>query len=221
MSGTSTFDCVGTVVVHYRTPDLLRQTVDSFRAFYPAAELLIVDNGSPESEREMVRNLAAGNPENTKTVFLERNIFHGPAMHLAMSVLEQEFVFFLDSDTMTRRGGFLEAMSGILSDGSEVYGVGRVGTVNKRGFHSVHGTEILFSPYMMVRRAMYVELPPFEHHGAPTMKNFSAAAKRGWRLAAFPVEESIEHLGRGTSGVFGYGLGLRGIWEHLLNKAGI
>ena len=73
----------------------------------------------------------------------------------------------------------------------------------------------------MTRRSMYMQLPPFEHHGAPTLKNFAAAEKRGWKLLEYPIERHIDHVGRGTSGVFGYGLGWRGKWDFVLNKLGM
>lgn len=221
MSAISTSRSVRTIIVHYRTPGLLKAAVESFRVFYPDVPLTIVDNGSSPEEVVVVRELAAAHPAATQVMELGRNVFHGPAMHTAAQAATEEFLFFLDSDTVTQRGGYLEAMSELLKQNDPAYGAGKIATVNKRGFHDRTGTPILVAPYMMVRRSMYRQLAPFEHHGAPTLNNFVEAHSRGWTLSAFPVDEYIDHLGRGTAGLFGYGLGLRGKIDFVLNKFGL
>lgn len=208
------------VIVNYQTPDLLETAVESFRKFYPAVSLLIADNGSHDHSRAIIAKLAADHQTCTRTVFLEKNIFHGPAMHETMMTVDRDFVFFLDSDTETRQGGFLEKMSAELAS-EKVYGVGRIDTVNNRGFHSDNGTPIILSPYMMLRRKSYHELPPFEHRGMPTLKNFAAAQRQGYVLKSFPVEKYIIHFGRGTASRHGYGLGMRGKIDFVLNKLGL
>jgi GT2 family glycosyltransferase len=208
------------VIVNYQTPDLLETAVKSFRKFYPAVSLLINDNGSNDRSSTTIAKLAADHPTSTRTAFLKRNIFHGPAMHEAMTAVEQDFVFFLDSDTETRQGGFLEKMIAEFAS-DKVYAVGRIDTVNRRGFHSGEGTSIVLSPYMMLRRKLYHNFPPFEHRGIPTLRNFAAAQRQGYVLKSFPVERYIQHFGRGTSSRYGYGLGIRGKVDYVLNKLGL
>jgi GT2 family glycosyltransferase len=208
------------VIVNYQTPDLLETAVQSFRKFYPAVSLLLTDNGSHDRSRAIITKLAANRPTCTRTVFLEKNIFHGPAMHEAMMAVDQDFVFFLDSDTETQQGGFLEKMTAEFTS-ERMYGVGRIDTVNRRGFHSAKGTPIILSPYMMLRRKPYFEFPPFEHRGMPTLRNFSAAQRHGYMLKSFPVETYIAHAGRGTASRYGYGLGVRGRIDYVLNKFGL
>mgnify|MGYP001592966209 FL=1 len=141
-------------------------------------------------------------------------------MHEAMMAVDQDFVFFLDSDTETRQGGFLEKMIAEFAS-QKVYAVGRIDTVNKRGFHSDEGTPIVLSPYMILRRKLYHEFPPFEHRGMPTLRNFAAAQRQGYLLRTFPVEKYVAHFGRGTVSRFGYGLGMRGKVDYVLNKLGL
>ena len=80
---------------------------------------------------------------------------------------------------------------------------------------------MLIAAYMLIRSSIYKELPPFEHHGAPVAHNFYEAYKREYRMINFPVDEYIHHLHRGTVERFGYGLGLKGKINYLLNKLGL
>lgn len=222
MSETLTSDDISVFIVNYRTPDLLEVAAASFRKFYPDVELVVVDNGSNDSSAEVIDRLISLNPEKTKKIMLERNYFHGPAMDTAIRASTKDTVFFLDTDTETYRGGFIEQMLAELNSGETVYGVGRTDRVTKRGFADEHGSEtILISAYMMLKKRMYLELPPFIHHGMPTLENFSTAAERGFELRHFDIDAYIRHAGRGTAGRFGYGLGFRSKMDYLLNKVGL
>jgi glycosyltransferase involved in cell wall biosynthesis len=209
------------VLVHYRTPEFLTTAVESFRSFYPETPMLLVDNGSNDGSRSTVERLCATYAVHTKALMLERNIFHGPAMDRALQEIEQENVLLLDSDTETLHGGFLEEMQQALYASEKVYAVGRVQRVNKRGFKSAEGIDILLPAYMMIRRSLYLQFPPFEHHGQPTLKNFTAARNAGYEIRSYPIERFIEHTWRGTAAMFGYGLGFKGKFNFVLNKIGL
>jgi glycosyltransferase involved in cell wall biosynthesis len=212
---------VRTVVVNFQTPDLLKETVESFRKYYPQSPLLIIDNGSKDNSKDVIEQMRQISPIHTNVLLLEENTFHGPAMHRAMRIASEEFVFFLDSDTQTKQGGFLEAMQTELETSVNAYAIGRQMIVNKRGFPASKGITVLVPAYMMIRRNMYSNLAPFEHHGFPVMKNFLDAQRKGYTLKLFPVEEFIEHRWRGTASRFGYGLGWRGKKDFVLNKIGL
>ena len=222
MSGTLTFDDVSAVIVNYRTPDLLETAAISFRKFYPEIELVIVDNGSNDRSLEIINSLVKSNPDRTKSILLDRNYFHGPAMDRAIRSVDKAIIFFLDTDTETKSGGFIELMLDEFNHDGNIYGVGKRDKVNKRGFATEVGAiTILLSPYMMLRRKMYFDLPPFRHHGMPTLENFSAAPTKGYLLQDFGIASYIKHYGRGTASKFGYSLGLRGKLDYLLNKVGL
>jgi GT2 family glycosyltransferase len=208
------------VCINFQTPDLLEVAIESFRKFYPTTPLLLVDNGSKDASTEKIQQLEKKYSGCTRSLLIEKNIFHGPAMHRAIDTLSDEHVFFLDSDTETRQGGFLEKMAAEFTS-EKVYGVGRIDTVNKRGFHSEEGTPIILSPYMLLRRKLYREFPPFEHRGMPTLRNFAAAQQHGYVLKSFPVEKYVAHFGRGTASRYGYKLGIRGKVDYVLNKLGL
>jgi len=210
-----------TIVINYQTPDLLKIAVESFRKFYPTANLLIVDNGSKDNSLRVIKDLESKSSQFTKTLFLEENIFHGPAMHLTIEQLSYENLFFLDSDTETHKGNFLEEMAEILNSSDKVYGTGRFLTLNKRGFQSSKGISMPAPAYMLIKRNLYFQFPPFEHHGIPVLKNFSKALKLGYEFKEFPIENYIEHSWRGTAGRFGYGLGIKAKIDYVLNKLGL
>ncbi len=214
-------DRIRTVVINYQTPDLLQVAVESFRTWYQHAPLLIVDNGSKDNSRELIERMRTIAPRQTDVLLLDSNIYHGPAMDRAMQKVKEEYVFFLDSDTETQRGGFLEALQTELDSSPSTYALGRYLTVNKRGFQVSTGVDVLAPAYMMIRRNMYFALPPFEHHGLPILKNILVAQQRGYSIQRFPIEEYIDHRWRGTSSRFGYGLGWRGKIDFVLNKIGL
>lgn len=208
-----------TAVIHYQTPELLRQAVDSFCGLHPEESLLIVDNGSRDGSAEVVRELSTRWPGVT-TQLLSENIYHGPAMHRVLQETDRDLVFFLDSDTITRRSGFLPEMSALAS-GDSVLAAGQVAQVDKRGFATSKGIPVPVSAYMMVHVGRYRTLPPFRHHGLPVLETCREAQRQGLGIEAYPVEDYVEHLGRGTAGRFGYGLGLRSRLEYLLHRMGI
>ncbi|MGC8595520.1 MAG: glycosyltransferase family 2 protein [Candidatus Kryptoniota bacterium] len=220
MLETLTFNDLCVVVVNYRTPDLLQRAVSSFRNFYPDIDLVIIDNGSDDASVHVANKLQSDSQGKLKSLFLKRNFYHGPAMDIAIRTIEKEIFFFLDTDTETIRGGFLEKMLFILQD-DYVYAVGKKDRVNKRGFSSEHGIAIVISAYMMLKKSKYVQLPPFRHHGMPTLENFAAASSKGFGVVDFPIDQYIRHFGRGTASRFGYRLGVKGKLDYLLNKIGL
>lgn len=212
-------DILTTVIIHYNTPVLLEKAVESFHHTYPEVNLLLIDNGSDNEGKKKVEYLA-DKFSCCQSYFLDENIYHGPAMDLAMGFISSKFVFFLDSDTVTNKTGFLESMAQQLFNDHNVYGSGKVVYINKRGFVDQKGIPVLATPYMLLKRSIYEELDPFIHHGTPTIENFTSCFDQNYKLENFPVDEYIHHIGRGTVDKFGYGLGLRGKINFILNKFG-
>ncbi len=212
---------VTVVIVHFQTPDLLTIAVESFVEFYPKIPVLIIDNGSKDNSGSVIRNLC-DNYNNVSSHFLDTNIFHGPAMDFAAkNLVKTDFIFFLDSDTETKKGLFMEDMNAYYYEDDSLYGVGEFNRVNKRGFKNENGNVILQTPYMLLKRDVYNSLPPFIHHGQPTMQNFIASWEKGCKLREFPISRFIDHKWRGTAERFGYGLGWRGKLDYILNKLGL
>ena len=213
---------VTAVIVNYQTPLLLDDAVSTFKKFYPSVNLLIFDNGSRDNSPEVIKSLQKKFPDSIQAHFEPENIFHGPALHKSISELVQnDFCFFLDSDTVTKKKGFLEKGVKILASDKKNYALGRMIKTNYRGFKVPDGTPIVVTPYLLMKTRPYAEVPPFIHHGQPVLHNFREAQKQGMKLIDFPMHDYIDHLWRGTASKYGYGLGLRGKFEYLLNKMGL
>jgi len=213
---------VTTVIVNYQTPDLLEIAVTSFKEKYPGVELVIIDNGSKDQSPEFIQKLTSQYSGTVRGIFLDENIYHGPAMDYAIrNVIPTAYTFFLDSDTETTKAGFLEEMLKLVETDDCIYGVGEVLKVNKRGFKDDDGDSVLATPFMLLKNEIYLDFPPFEHHGQPTLKNFNAAKEAGYKLLNYNIQDFIHHKWRGTADRYGYGLGWKGKIDYLLNKMGL
>jgi glycosyltransferase involved in cell wall biosynthesis len=215
---------VTAVSVNYRTPDLISRAVRSFRAHYPHIPLLLIDNGSGDDSVDHLMALQAAHPDHTDLVLNTENRHHGPAMDQALRTVDTPLVLFLDSDIVVRRGGFVEAMTRALTDVPHSYATGKRTWMNRRGFdvdEAAGGIAYIRPICMMLRRPLYFTLPPFRRHGAPCLENMRAARRLNLQLVPFPIEDYVDHDGRGTAGRHGYHLGLRGGVNHLLNSLGV
>jgi glycosyltransferase involved in cell wall biosynthesis len=213
------------VIVNHRTPDLLRQSADSLKRYYPSLPLHLVDNGSGDDSVRVMEEFAARFPDSTSLQFNRRNIHHGPAMDQALRRLESPYVLFFDSDSTMIRGGIVEVMLQQLEARSEHYIAGQQIYLDRRGFDVTMETPGAISYIrpicMLVKSELYLTLPPFERHGAPCLRNVVAAQERGLKLVQVPIDEFVQHRGRGTAGRHGYALGWRGKLNHLLHKLGV
>jgi len=210
------------IIINFQTPNLLKNAVDSFREFYPTIDLLIVDNGSKDNSLAVINNLIEKHQTSTTLLAFPKNIFHGPAMHAAIQKVSKEYIFLLDSDTETIKGLFLEKMLELAQTNEKTYSVGRLDTVDKRGFlTNGKGIPAVRTAYMMINRKYYHRFHPFEHHGLPTLKNFTDAHQLGFKFLNFPIENYINHLGRGTAAKFGYNLGIKSKIDFILHKLGL
>jgi len=211
-------DDITVLIINYQTPDLLSVAVNSFMEFYPDAAIIIFDNGSKDDSVDLIKGFSEKH-SNIRPYFSDRNIFHGPAMDFALRhLVNTKYCFVLDSDTKTCNGGFLEEMRDILEEREENYAIGSQGYVNKRGFVSTSGIKIIFSPFMLMKREVYLKFRPFIHHGQPVMFNYNEAVKGGYKILNYPIENYIDHYGRGTASKFGYSLGIKGKIDFIIDK---
>lgn len=208
------------VIVNFNTPVYLQETVESFKSHYPETPVLIIDNGSEKQSADVIDFLTA-RFNHISSLLLDENINHGPAMHRAVEETKAPYIFYLDSDTRTDHGGFLELMAEKLEKDKKNYGIGKIRKINKRGFKDSNGFPVPLTPFMMIKKEHYESLPQFIHHGIPVIWNFKEAQRRGLKLINFPIEEYIYHKGRGTAESFGYNLGWRGKMDYILNKLGL
>jgi GT2 family glycosyltransferase len=145
-------------------------------------------------------------------------------MDLALRDLQSRFVLFIDSDCVVTKGGFLEIMLAKLEESEHLYAAGKLIFMNRRGYdvsESSHSYPYIRPICMLIKRELYLRLPPFRRHGAPCLANMRAAVRNNLGLIHVPVEEYLLHEGRGTAGRHGYRLGLSGRLNHILNRLGM
>lgn len=213
-------DDITVLIVNYRTPDLIKCCVESFRAYYPQVKMLLIDNGSFDASRDTIINM--GDQYNQINILLnQKNRYHGPALDQGLKACNTHFTLTLDTDTKTLKGGFLEQMLTFFSD-PEMYTVGRLTSMDLFGYETHPLTPLSFSyvhpSCMLIRRDIYLDLKPFIHHGSPAILNMRHAGRAGYKLCDFPVEKYLQHTGRGTCGRYGYGLGRKHTVEYLLHS---
>jgi glycosyltransferase involved in cell wall biosynthesis len=168
--------------------------------------MLLVDNGSDDESARLIADIDAQDPH-ASSILLQDNIFHGPAMDLAIRHATTNFIFLLDSDTETRAGGFLELMLSEFLDG-KVYAVGKKGWTNYFGYPPIsiteRHTEYVHPFASIIDRYKYLRIAPFVHHGAPCYRNMWSAKKAGFKLIHFPIEDYVKHFGKITASKHGY-----------------
>lgn len=204
---------ITTLIINYKTPDLLRGCVESFRTHYAKTPLLLIDNGSADDSTTYIRQFAAAS-DHVQCLLNSRNLFHGPALDQGIRHCATPYVFLLDSDCLILEIGFLEQMRELLAQ-KNAYAVGRLQYKNRFGYDVPSGTRSAI-PYgdphaLLLQKSAYLMLPPFEHHGAPGLQNMKQARQRQ-RIIDFPIHQFVRHLGHGICGSYGYGLGWQASW---------
>lgn len=184
------------LVVNHKTLDLTQILVNSLAEFYPDLPILIIDNGSHDESTEWIRS-------QPYHLINEINLGHGPALDQGMLAVNADLVFCLDSDCEVVKGGFLEPMIEAFED-DNLYAIGMFHLVNKGGidtFIQPTGEEY---PYVhpstgLYRRSMYVDLPPFRHHGSPCIDNMIEAHRRGYLIKEYlNIRDYVTHPWAGT-----------------------
>ena len=191
-------DDVAVVIVNHKTLDLTRQCLESFRQFYPDVLIYLIDNGSGDDSAQYVKNCT---DKHVISVSNNTNCGHGGALHQATELCQQRYLFTLDSDTITHRGGFLELMLAEFAKEPAPYAVGFECETNENGYNTYTGKGVRYiHPFAsMYDLWIYRTLRPFLHHGAPAIENMIDANVQGLGLVHFPIDQYIEHLEGGTS----------------------
>lgn len=193
---------VCSIVVNHRTLDLTRTFIESYRRFYPDLPMLVVDNGSHDESAGYIKSLDRGQ---FQVVLHDMNYGHGWALDAAITCCNADLVMCFDSDCEVLKGGFIEPMAKAFDD-PNLYAIGMFHKVNRGGIDTFiqadpEGKEY---PYVhpstgMYRRSMYLDLPPFRHHGSPCIDNMVEAHRRGWGVVEFPgIRDYVSHPWAGT-----------------------
>jgi glycosyltransferase involved in cell wall biosynthesis len=196
-AGIGSIGQVAVVMVNYRTPAQTKRAYESFRQFYPTLPMYVIDNGSSDESAAYVKSIAG---KCTTAIVNPYNYGHGPALHQAAGILRERgfrYMFALDSDTETKRGGFLEAMLARLGSG---YAIGKRYWTCEHGFvsNSERGVPYVHPHAALHELNQYSVLRPFALHGAPCIHNMIDAKLRGMAVLDFPIEDYVYHYGMET-----------------------
>jgi GT2 family glycosyltransferase len=99
--------CVSIVIPTFNRLDLTRQCLTAIAQTAPAAEVIVVDNGSTDGTREFLR--AEQDDGRLRCLLNEENLGFGKACNRAAALSDREFVLLLNSD-MVPLPGWLDAM---------------------------------------------------------------------------------------------------------------
>lgn len=197
---------VTAITANFKTPDLLRVCIASFREHYPDLTYIVVDNGGCEDSITLLDELR--DEYDLLTIYNSRNVGHGPALNEALALVGTRYAFTLDSDTETMQGGFLEKMLELFKEDFFLFATGWRRWVNAGGVaypdQSVEVGTAYIHPYAcLLDVSAYRGLAPFANVGAPAINLMRDALAQGWELTDFPIRAYIEHKGAGTRGMFG------------------
>ena len=202
-----TLDDIAVVIANYKSKDLTQRAFETFRKFYPDVLVYIVDNGSGDDSTEYINNCT---DDKLIKIINPANYGHGVALHQVADATDRRFLFTLDSDTITHKGGFMELMLEEMEADPMTYAVGVECETDRNGFNTYTGgpgaVRYIHPQSSLYDLQIYATLRPFIHHGAPCIENMIDANVRGLRLVNFPITDYVEHLGGGTCKV-------RGGWE--------
>lgn len=189
------------ICVNYKTEWLTRDAIRTFRQFYPTMKIVLVDNNSKDKSTQLIKRL--GQHDLITPMLINHNIGHGPAMNRAIRQhVKTPYAFLLDSDTITKKGGFIEAMLAKLQEAPLNYAIGWLRRVNQDGVaYGVVGKSGI--PYVhpfaaLIKLELYYKLPPFEYHGAPCLSNMRKARTLGYNVFSFPIFQYVRHIVAGT-----------------------
>lgn len=154
------------VTVSYNTPELINNLLTTFREKYQNP-YYIIDGSDPEN-LEKIKSIVA-KFDNVHLIAFGYNIHHGPGMAWAINNLPITGpVLFLDSDIEIVRAGFIEELLKSLTP--EIYGVGAVNYINRKGFnteYSIDGIRCLIPMCMLCNIQVMRQWPLPIKHGMP------------------------------------------------------
>lgn len=205
------FKDVTVLICQRKTRDLIQLCLTSILNHYPEINILVVDGHSEDDSVEWLRFMAAKHSNVKLWERPEGRNSHGETMHEAMQMIETKYVLFMDSDTIVRRGGFVE---GILFEFEKIklheidenapkkhlYAIGSLMLQSIKGeacSQPIDESDVLRYAHpscSMYDVEVYKTLQPFTDHGAPCALNNIDAQSKGYAIEYFPIDKYVQHL---------------------------
>lgn len=137
-------DGVTVVIVNWNTRDVTADAIRAVQHFSSCdVRILVVDNGSTDGSREMLRNWPG-----VETMLLRANAGHGPALDLAVCSVRTRIAVTLDSDAVPLSDDWLEPAVAPVRSGRAVL----AGSRSRRNF--VHPIYLAVDVAEFVRRGL-------------------------------------------------------------------
>ena len=192
----------------YRTTDLLINTYESFRKFYPELSFIIIDNSADGSCSDLTRCWMEDDPHLT-VIENEENEGHGDGMHQAIGYANSINLFIFDSDVTFVKPNLLEDMMEYMN--SDIYGVGWLLNLDRGGRNVPSGfkgetIKYLYPAFMLLNRNQYYKFYKFTRFGLPPLTAMLEIHDKGLTdrlLIDFPVKDYITHKSGATRGLYG------------------
>jgi glycosyl transferase family 2 len=177
-------------IVNYNTDFYLLNVLSSIRRALPAGSFGVChvwDNGSTDASHVVLQELGR-DVDWLRAHTSSSNLHHGPALdRLLRDHCRAEWVLVLDSDT-TVRHDFRAALPRL--DGETPAFIGQI--------HPELSQLYAYMCHLLLNRAWYLELPPFDQDGAPGRAFFRGVAECGIHWRRFRWVDHVEHHGQGT-----------------------
>lgn len=205
---------VTVLICQNHTPDLIRLCIESLLTFYPTINIFVV-NSTEEDESTTYLRYKEVRHENIKVWAREGDNSHGGSMHDAIvDHITSKYVLTLDSDTITKRGGWIELMVDKIID--NVFAIGTLNLTTRSNDavgNPINDEDILKYAHpscSIYDRDIYLTLsadreivsdandvmcrPQFCNHGSPCWSMMKAAEIKGYEVLGFPIENYVMHL---------------------------
>lgn len=196
-------DDVTAVMSSFRCLKLVRQTVETFRKFYPDMPMIIVDDTGqfgPDPATDYIKGLPVMYG-NVTAVIHTVNLTHGPSLHEGILAAKSRLVLTLDSDLVIKRGGWVEAMK----RGLDARGLLAIGPI--------YDSAYIATALTLWDRAKYMDSPGLIRHSMPAivMMQWFYDNPDKFKAENFPMwEDYVTHIGAGTRNMYA---SQRGWWD--------
>jgi glycosyltransferase involved in cell wall biosynthesis len=189
------------VTVNYSTTHwlkLLLLTLSEQEDLDRVFDIVIVDNGSRDGGRSLLRKLAACVP---RIVLVENDRFlsHARGMRLGIRALDRNaspanVILSVDADVIFLRRDAISALSRVFADGAVLAGEMR---------HGLYDVPEAQASFVAVRRDVYArhDFMPWVNHGAPSYWMQKSIRHAGLPVSDFPTYREGYALHRGRAGV--------------------
>jgi GT2 family glycosyltransferase len=188
------------VSVVYNTKGLIQRAIESIRKFYPKMDFLIIDGS--DMWDDCYWYLESIKSDETRVIHAHRNIGHGSGMHLAMELLNSEYVLFFDSDVEMYQP-CIDEMKALFNDG--IYGVGTVSDyviddmIGEAKIEKTGEMIKLLNPYFcIIKQDEYFKYAPIISNEAPLVLVWHDLHRKGIECVDFPVNRYVMHEGAQT-----------------------